>query len=631
MFMKKHLILFVVLLVSLFAFVGCDKNKTTTQTSSSTTTTAEQSTTTLPEVTTTATPTTTTVTITDLSMLSENDIKNMTSLELTYYMGNGTNLGNTMEAFGRTEIGTTSSPDAYETIWGQPITTAAMIQGMKDAGFDTLRIPVAWTNTMDIDNGNYTISPAYLARVAEIVNYALDADMFVIINDHWDGGWWGLFGSENQANNDKAWAIYQAMWGQIGDYFKDYSYRLIFESANEELGNRLNDAIDGVSGVLTENECYEMAADINQEFVDLIRAQGSNNADRFLLIAGYNTDITMTYDDRFSMPTDSASNKLLLSVHYYTPWTYCGTSGDAVWASASGYNTQNELMEKMTKYTALGYGVIFGEFAVMTKSDGTLKTNALDFFTNFLDNCDKYGYVPVLWDTNMFYKRDTLEIFDQDLADFYASRNFAAQSSYSYDEIVSNAQASMTSLLEIAIQYDIDHPNGTVLTGDEVAVAWLMYTSNDWSVSYSVGDSYTPSEATVGLVATDVIVEGAGTYTIGLDFTGTGAGYATGVGFSAIGLSNGELLYPGYIIEITQILLNGVEYDLTGFPYTASDDGVCTRVNLYNQWVNDIPDDARVLNNFFLPYVSAVVIDRTEWTEIYTIEITFNYINPNAE
>lgn len=117
------------------------------------------------------------------------DLQSMTALELALQMGNGINLGNTMEAYGRPYLGTKADVSEYETFWGQPVTTLEMILAMKEAGFDSLRIPVAWTNMMDYEKGDYTINPAYLERVEEIVNYALAADMFVIINDHWDGGW----------------------------------------------------------------------------------------------------------------------------------------------------------------------------------------------------------------------------------------------------------------------------------------------------------------------------------------------------------------------------------------------------------------------------------------------------------
>ena len=113
------------------------------------------------------------------------DPGSLTAVEMTRLMGNGINLGNTMEACdnSRGKGNTTDDPLHYETLWGQPVTTPEMLRGMKDAGFDTIRIPVAWmTNATHLDKGDYTISEKYLDRVEEIVNYALDAGMFVIVN-----------------------------------------------------------------------------------------------------------------------------------------------------------------------------------------------------------------------------------------------------------------------------------------------------------------------------------------------------------------------------------------------------------------------------------------------------------------
>ena len=165
----------------------------------------------------------------------------LTANEAIVLMGNGINLGNTMEAYGHKQYLSGSDPTSFETIWGQPVTTKEMIEGMKAAGFDTLRIPVAWTNGMNFESGDYTIDERLMDRVDQIVTWALDADMYVIVNDHWDGSWWGMFGSETQETRDKAMEMYKAMWDQITDRFGDYSYKLIFESANEELGDRLND------------------------------------------------------------------------------------------------------------------------------------------------------------------------------------------------------------------------------------------------------------------------------------------------------------------------------------------------------------------------------------------------------
>ena len=174
---------------------------------------------------------------------SETDLDSLTAVEMTRLMGNGINLGNTMEACdnGARAGNVTDDPAYYETLWGEPVTTEEMIRGMKEAGFDTLRIPVAWmTNATHLNEGDYTISEAYLNRVAEITDWALNAGMIVIINDHWDGGWWGMFGSETKETRELAMEAYIGMWRQIGTRFADYDSRLIFESANEELGARFD-------------------------------------------------------------------------------------------------------------------------------------------------------------------------------------------------------------------------------------------------------------------------------------------------------------------------------------------------------------------------------------------------------
>ena len=552
------------------------------------------------------------------------DLQGMTSLELTWHMGNGINLGNTMEAYGHKSLGTGADPADYETLWGQPITTPEMILAMKAAGFDSIRIPVAWTNTMNYEDGDYTISQAYLERVEEIVNYALAADMFVIINDHWDGGWWGMFGSASQETRQNAMELFTAMWTQIGLHFRDYSHRLIFEVANEELGTRLNEmsvALD--SGYLSDDQTYRVTNQLNQKFVDLIRGQGGNNADRFLLVAGFNTDIARTLDDRFQMPTDSARDKLLLSVHYYTPWSYCGADSVNRWGTEQEYTTQNELLGALTKFTRQGYGIILGEYGVLPKADGSLKHNSLDFLANFHDNMELYGYVPMLWDTSSFFIRTELEIVDQGLASFFKERSLKARSSLSRQQIKDNAKASMAAALELAKERDQEA--GPVLGATGEAVAWIMFDSGDYQITYSVGDVYSPTSKTEGVIASDVIVSGAGTYTVGLDFTKTNVGYASSITFSAVGIAHGELLFPGYIIDIKKILVNGEPYNMRRRPYTTADDGICTRVNLYNEWVTAIPDNIRVINPNWRPYVSATLLDKRNLGRIESIEVVFDY------
>ncbi len=551
----------------------------------------------------------------------------LTALELTKLMGNGINLGNTMEAYGHTSIGIKSDPTVYEQLWGQPVTTQEMIQGMKDAGFDSLRVPVAWTNMMDFENGDYTINEAYLARVGEIIDYAHNADMYVVVNDHWDGGWWGMFGSAKQETRDKAMEMYKSMWTQIATYYADHGDYLIFESANEELGNRLNDhdaAYNADSGNLTLDECYEITNQINQTFVDVIRSCGGNNDDRFLLIAGFDTNITNTCDDRYKMPTDTAPNKLILSVHYYDPSGYC--IGEAVpeWGTKVQYEEMNASLAKLTKFTDAGYGVIIGEYGVLLASGNQLKSDTYEYYVNFLSNCDYYNICPMLWDCNNLYNRYTCSMIDEQVAQLYLDHRYAAQKDISDADLQTASKAAMDAGLANA-------DTGTVIAENQ-ALAWLMFTSSDWAVQYRVGDDY-PDGATAGLGITEADITGEGTYTVGLDFTGTSGGYANGITFAAIGILHGEDLFPGYVIDIKEVLVNGEPYKLTGNYYTTSDNASCTRVNLYNAWVpydettgflKSVPEGSRTVQ---VPaqFCSPVVLDATALSNLKSISVTFEY------
>lgn len=547
----------------------------------------------------------------------------LTSLEVIRKMGNGINLGNTLEAYNHQNYLSGGDPTYSETVWGQPVTTADMIQGMKDAGFDTIRIPVAWTNGIEFEAGDYTIDERLMNRVDEVVNYALDADMYVIINDHWDGGWWGMFGSADEAVREKAWEMYRSMWTQIGTHFADYSYKLIFEGANEELGDRLNDSdITGAKGVLTKNECYEMTNAINSEFVKTIRGLGGKNADRFLLIAGYNTDITMTCDDKFQMPEDTADSKLLLSVHYYTPWDFCGTDSVNSWGSPKNYEQMNTLFEKLSKFSEQGYGVVIGEYAVMMKNGG-IKEDTPKFYANLLDNCDLYDFCPVLWDCSNFYKRRDLKTAHEGLAELFLERRYANEEGTPVEDVKAAAKARIEKTYEDAdnsMMESIELP-----PSDDMAIAWIMFASNDYSISYSVGDVYDPTSSTVGVAAKNVQITGEGTYTVSLDFAKSGA--AWGTSFSALGIYNGEKFFPDYTITIDELLINGEPYELAGKEYTSSDDGKCTRVNLYNGWVNKVPDDARTPDGDNTG-CSAQIMPLAKKDRVDNITITFTYKAP---
>ena len=559
----------------------------------------------------------------------------LTALEATRLMGNGINLGNTLEACDNNVGIKTNAPLSYETHWGQPKTTQAMIDGMKAAGFDTIRIPVAWmTNATHLYEGDYTIDADYMDRVEEVVRYARKAGMYVIINDHWDGGWYGMFGSESAETRALAMEAYKGMWQQIAERFRDYSDYLIFESANEELGGRFDEnsplyCSDSVVTYLTDDERYALTNEINQTFVDVVRATGGNNATRFLLIAGYSTDIDQTCDDRFQMPKDTVDSKLMVSVHYYDPWSYCGASSAVSatkWGKVSDYEYMDQQLAKMTKFTEAGYGVVIGEYGALPCSDG-LKDNTLAYHTAFLDACTKYNLTNCLWDCSGLYKRVSQTFADDDILAMYQEKRQANEEGQDYADVQAAAAAEAAAA---AAEAPVTFLQDAVVVDDQTALAWIMWNDGSWALTHSVGDTYNADAISEGLVATNAIITGEGKYTVGLDFTGTAQGYSASVAFAAIGISNGEALYPNYLVNIKEVRINGEIYRLKGRAYTTSDDGVCTRVNLYNEWVTSVPKTAR-LPGGNLAGATPTPINRNDAViaEIKTIEIDFEYVPMN--
>ena len=559
----------------------------------------------------------------------------LTALEATRLMGNGINLGNTLEACDNNVGIKTNTPLSYETHWGQPKTTQAMIDGMKAAGFDTIRIPVAWmTNATHLYEGDYTIDADYMDRVEEVVRYARKAGMYVIINDHWDGGWYGMFGSESAETRALAMEAYKGMWQQIAERFRDYSDYLIFESANEELGGRFDEnsplyCSDSVVTYLTDDERYALTNEINQTFVDVVRATGGNNATRFLLIAGYSTNIDQTCDDRFQMPKDTVDSKLMVSVHYYDPWSYCGASSAVSatkWGKVSDYEYMDQQLAKMTKFTEAGYGVVIGEYGALPCSDG-LKDNTLAYHTAFLDACTKYNLTNCLWDCSGLYKRVSQTFADDDILAMYQEKRQANEEGQDYADVQAAAAAEAAAA---AAEAPVTFLQDAVVVDDQTALAWIMWNDGSWALTHSVGDTYNADSISEGLVATNAIITGEGKYTVGLDFTGTAQGYSASVAFAAIGISNGEALYPNYLVNIKEVRINGEIYRLKGRAYTTSDDGVCTRVNLYNEWVTSVPKTAR-LPGGNLAGATPTPINRNDAViaEIKTIEIDFEYVPMN--
>lgn len=351
---------------------------------------------------------------------SQPAMRDITTLELVKDMGIGINLGNTFEScpnwYEEDWIAKWSEgkPNNYETAWGSPVITKEMIEGIAKEGFGVLRIPVAWSNMMAHD-GTYTINPEYDRRIHEVVDWTLESGMYAIINIHWDGGWVNNFPDDK----DESMKRYTHMWEQIADSFKDYDDYLVFESQNEELGwDKIWNPWGSTDG---KAESYALCNEINQEFVDTVRSSGGNNAERHLLISGYNTSIERTCDPLFKMPNDPA-NRMAISVHYYSPAGFAILEEDAdwgkavsTWGSDADYQSlRNDMSMMKTNFTDKGIPVIVGEYGCPNKNKEPESVRR--FLSSVCEEAYKCGHCPVMWSTpGGHYDRDTCKMADQEL------------------------------------------------------------------------------------------------------------------------------------------------------------------------------------------------------------------------
>ncbi|WP_414640126.1 glycoside hydrolase family 5 protein [Amycolatopsis sp.] len=333
-------------------------------------------------------------------------VASLNASQIVADMGAGWNLGNQLEA------NTNGYPS--ETAWGQPTVTQALIDRVKAAGFKTIRIPVSYLRNIG-PGPNYAINSAWLNRVQQVVDYAYSRGMYVLINMHGDGyksvtGSWLICDAGDQATIK---AKYQKVWQQIAYRFQGYNQHLILESMNEEF--------DGQYGNPTQ-PCYSNINAYNQIFVDTVRKTGGNNSSRWLLVAGWNTNIDYTAGNYgFVLPTDryrsssipANERRIMLSVHYYSPWDFAGeTSGTitqwgrgatnpskkSTWGQEDYLDAQLKLM--YNKFVTSGYPVVVGEYGSIDKTsfDSSNNRYRADFARAVVSTAKKYGAATVYWD-----------------------------------------------------------------------------------------------------------------------------------------------------------------------------------------------------------------------------------------
>jgi endoglucanase len=299
-------------------------------------------------------------------------------------MGIGVNIGNTLE-----------NTTAWETGWGNPPITQEYVQSLALHGFRVVRVPVAW----DTYANNGRIDRDKLKHVGEVVDWITSAGMFAVVNIHWDGGW---IDSGDQKKFPKTYHTFsaeaerkfQSYWNQIATYLADRDQRVIFEALNEE---------SNFENAGSEKQAYATLGRVNQLFIDTVRATGGNNARRLLIIGGYGTDIDKTTSGKFILPKDTIPHKLLLSVHYYTPWPFAGMTRDESWGKMRPtWGTPDDIAElkrqfdKMEAYSEKNDIPIFlGEFAPAYGKDPASRTK---WIVGVGAAALGRGMVPVFWE-----------------------------------------------------------------------------------------------------------------------------------------------------------------------------------------------------------------------------------------
>lgn len=347
-------------------------------------------------------------TITDKPVDTDDpDIADYTLPEISFPTDN--NIGETAQQavkniFAGWNIGNSLEVPEGETAWGNPATTQKLIDSVKAAGFNAIRIPCAWNSHLVADAEPFTINPTWMARVREVVDYAYKNGMYVIINTHWDGGWLEL-----HANSDDCANVVKkekAIWTQIANEFADYGQRLIF-AGNNEVRNKVG-----------ENENWGMPSDgeraaletYNQAFIDAVRATGGNNALRNLVVQSWCCNPWRALD-ALTMPADPAQSHLMAEVHFYDPMDFTHTDKKLrSWGYRKGYYTadndnQEDYIDNLfgllkANFVDKGYPIILGEYGTVCHSitDKTVKKSDYYYLEYVTKAAKENGIAPFYWD-----------------------------------------------------------------------------------------------------------------------------------------------------------------------------------------------------------------------------------------
>lgn len=340
----------------------------------------------------------------------------LSSIQFSQLLGLGWNMGNSLESI----EGEEGNFYGDETSWHNPPSTQQLFDGVKAAGFNVVRIPVAYSHMFE-DKVSYKIKGSWKKRIKEVVQYAINSDLYAMINIHWDGGWMNHC---NEGNKEAINAKIDSIWRQMAIFLRDFDDHLIFAAMNEVGDEELS----------ASPATYAVHNSYLQTFVNAVRATGGRNTYRFLAVQGYWTNIDKCIDG-LVLPTDATPDRLMVEVHYYDPWQFCfKEDGPHVWEGA-GWAYQDwadTQMKKMkTNYVDKGIPVLLGEYGVWYRdylADTELEEHiaSIKHYLNYVKGAIvENGLVPFYWDNGSEHEK----LFDRTTGELKNIRNIEALTS----------------------------------------------------------------------------------------------------------------------------------------------------------------------------------------------------------
>lgn len=299
-------------------------------------------------------------------------MRNITSMNIVYDMGIGWNLGNTLDAEGPNEM-----------YWGNPMTTKAFVDEVAAKGFKTFRLPVTWRFHIG-DAPEYKVEDAWMDRVEEVANYAFANDMYVIVNVHHDDPWIIPTNDKKDEVKDKL----EKLWTQIAERFKDYGDYLIFETLNEP---RYEGSAEEWTGGTEEGR--QVVNEYHQISVDAIRATGSNNTTRHLMVSTYAASTNSTAMNDLIIPNDDPN--IIVSLHSYFPYLFC-LGDETEWGTDADKNALDQEFDRIyNKFVKNGIPVVLGEWCETDNDNLEARIAHAKYYAR---GAIERGFCPILWD-----------------------------------------------------------------------------------------------------------------------------------------------------------------------------------------------------------------------------------------